>query len=552
MTATRPEWAVNGEGITDEGMRRAQAVINFIELLHVPSGEGQGHPIKLRKWQKQFIYDVYAPLENGKRRVRRAIFSVARKNGKTALIAALVIAHLCGPVAEINGEIYSAATDREQAGQVFKFARQMVEAEPEFGPDGDCPLTVVPSTKTILCKSNGSFYRALSAEAGTKHGLNPSVWIYDELAQARDHELYDVLNTSQGARSEPLGFVISTQSPDPEHPLSKLIDDGLRANSRGIAVHLYAAPEECDDLLDETAWAAANPALADFRKIEDIRALAEEAVRQPSKEAAFRNLYLNQRVDQKTPLIARSEWKACQSQDEDECNPNTGVLRKGEKIYLGLDLSAKVDLTALVAVSAEHGSDRVKAWHWKPKDYLQDHGTRDAFDYPTMAKIGWLDAPPGKIIDFGYVANVISKISQEYEIVGIAYDRHKIDALLKELDNIGIEAYRDEKDKRDGAIRFVDWGQGFIGMGPAVDALEESIIRRRFVHDGNPVLAFCFANAIVQMNSAGDRKLDKAATRFRIDGSVACAMALGLKARDLVDNPPDLDDFVNNMIVATW
>lgn len=548
----RPDWAKRGEGVTQEGLDRAQRVIDFIELLRVPSGEGQGEPIKLREWQRQFIFDVYAPLAGGRRRVRRAILSVARKNGKTALIAALVLAHLCGPVSEINGEIYSAATDREQAGQVFKFARQMVEAEPEFGPMGECPLTVVPSTKTIVCKSNGSFYRALSAEAGTKHGLNPSVWIYDELAQARDHELYDVLNTSQGARNEPLGFVISTQSPDPEHPLSKLIDDGLRANDNRIAVHLYAAPEECDDLLDETAWAAANPALGDFRKTEDIRALAEEATRQVSKEAAFRNLYLNQRVDQTSPLIARSEWKACETPDEAKRKPDTGVLKKGECIYLGLDLSAKVDLTSLVAVSAEPGSERVKAWHWKPKDYLDDHYRRDHFDYPTLAKEGWLEAPPGKVIDYGYVAQRIAEISQEYEIVGIAYDRHKIDSLLVEFDRHGVEAYKDEKNRRDGAIRMVDWGQGFVSMGPAVDALEESVITRRFVHDGNPVLGFCFANAVVIADSAGNRKLDKSATRFRIDGSVACAMACGLKARDLAEAPPPLDDFVNNIISVTW
>lgn len=518
----------------------------------MPSGKGEGHPIRLRDWQKQFIVDVYAPNVDGARRVRRAILSVARKNGKTMLIAALVLAHLVGPEAIRNGEIYSAATDREQAGQVFKFARQLVEAEPEFALNGSLPITIVPSTKTLLCKHNGSFYRALSAEAGTKHGLNPSVWIYDELAQARDHELYDVLNTSQGARDEPLGFVISTQSPDPEHPLSKLIDDGLRANDTGIAVHLYEAPEECEDLLDEEAWAAANPALGDFRKIEDVRALANEAVRQVSKEPAFRNLYLNQRVDQTTPLIVRSEWKACETQVEAERSPETGVLRKGERIYLGLDLSAKVDLTALVAVSAEPGSDRIKAWHWKPKDHLRDHAQRDAFDYVEMHARGWLEAPPGKVIDYGYVANRIAQISQDYEIVGIAYDRHKIDSLLVEFDRAGVEAYKDDKNKRDGAIRMVDWGQGFVSMGPAVDAVEESVITRRFKHDGNPVLAFCFANAVVIADSAGNRKLDKAATRFRIDGAVACAMAQGLKARDLVEAPPPLDDFVNNIISVTW
>jgi len=524
----RPDWAKAGDGVDKAGIRRAQAVIEFIELLMVPSGEGQGEPIKLREWQKQFVRDVYAPNVNGARRVRRAILSVARKNGKTALIAALVLAHLVGPEAIPNGEIYSAATDREQAGQVFKFARQIVDADPELAD----LLTVVPSTKTIACKGNGSFYRALSAEAGTKHGLNPSVWIYDELAQARDTELYDVLNTSQGARNEPLGFVISTQSPDPEHPLSKLIDDGLRANDKRIAVHLYAVPDDVDDIYQESVWRLANPALGDFRKLEDVEALAAEARRQPAKEAPFRNLYLNQRVDQTSPLIARSEWKACQTGE---------TIKQKEKIYLALDLSGKVDLTALVGVSADPEEDRVGAWFWKPKDFLHDHTRRDNFDYVTAASErggAWLETPPGKIIDYEYVARRIADIRNEYDVVGLAYDRWRMDLLLVEFRRIGLEAYIEGQDEPyDGALRLVKWGQGYNDMSPAVEALEASVITRKFKHNGNPVLGFCFANAVVTSDPSGNRKLDKSATRFRIDGAVATAMALGLKARDLSEEP---------------
>src|SRR5262245_65185227 len=122
----------------------------------------------------------------------RAVVSLARKNGKTALIAALVLAHLHGPEQEINGEIYSAANDREQAAQVFKVARQIVEADPELMEK----IRVIPSTKTLSNYSNGSFYRAVSSESGTKHGLNPTLVIYDELAQAKNRNLYDVLDSS--------------------------------------------------------------------------------------------------------------------------------------------------------------------------------------------------------------------------------------------------------------------------------------------------------------------------------------------------------------------
>ena len=254
---------------------------------------GAGEPIRLRPWQVKFLRDVYGPVNPASltRRVRRAVLSIARKNGKTLLAAALVLAHLVGPEAVMNGEIYSAANDREQAAQVFKCAKQIVEAEPELL----ALLKVVPSTKSIVCLHNGSFYRALSSEVGTKHGLNPTFVIFDELAQAKNRELYDVLDTSMGARAEPLFLAISTQSNDPEHILSKLIDDGLSGEDPTTVCHLYAAPEDAD-LMDEAGWRAANPALGDFRDLQDLAVLVAKAKRMPGEEPKVPDLYLNQRV----------------------------------------------------------------------------------------------------------------------------------------------------------------------------------------------------------------------------------------------------------------
>ena len=498
---------------------RSDKVIAFIECLTIPSGEGQGGAFKLRPWQKRFIRDVYDPVgRNARRLVRRAVLSVARKNGKTALIAALALAHLVGPEAIPNGEIYSAATEREQAAIVFKVAKQIVDADPELS----AMLTVVPSTKTIVCPSNGSFYRAISAEAGSKHGFNPSVVIYDELAQAKNRELYDVLDTSMGARAEPLFIVISTQSNDPQHILSQLIDDGLRSDDRSTVTHLYAVPDETEDIFDEKVWAKANPALGDFRSLEDMRTQAARAARMPSFEAKFRNLYLNQRTDAQSPLIARSEWTACRVDT---------TLQQGEPIYLGLDLSSTTDLTALVAVSAQNG-DRIKAWFWKPGGLVKDHEHRDRAPYGQWSKDGWIETPPGRAIDYGFVARAITEIASDYQVRGLAYDRWRIDNLIRELDGIGLASYVDGKDKSPNGLRLVAFGQGFKDMAPAIDALEVSVIERRFAHDGNPVLGFCFSNAIAVSDDAGNRKLSKAKTRFRIDGAVAAAMAIGLKARD--------------------
>ena len=509
---------------------RAKAVIDFIELLTVPSGEGQGGRFKLREWQKRFIRDIYEPHIGGKRAVRRAILSIARKNGKTALIAALVLAHLVGPEAITNGEIFSAANDREQAAQVFKVARQIVDADSELSEI----IRVVPSTKTLVCYSNGSFYRAISAEAGTKHGLNPTFVIFDELAQAKSRDLYDVLDTSMGARSEPLFVVISTQSNDPEHILSKLIDDALHAKDPTICCHLYEVPEEAKDIFDPREWKKANPALGDFRSLADLKAIADKAKRSPAEEPKFRNLYLNQRVAPVSSLISRAEWTACAGEV---------TFEEKEEVYLALDMSAVVDLTALVMGSAGEVT-KVRPFIWKPEDLLDEHSNRDFGSgnkrYNEWHKAGHLLVSPGRTINPEVVALQIVKLCRAYTVLGLAYDRWRIADLLREFDRLGFEAWEDKGGEKQGTgLRLVPWGQGYKDMAPAIDALELDVINRKIVHPSNPVLTWTMANAVATMDPAGNRKLDKDKARFRIDPAVALTMMDGLKSRDAKIKKPE-------------
>jgi phage terminase large subunit-like protein len=471
--------------------------------------------------------------------VRRAILSIARKNGKTALIAALVLAHLVGPEAIQNGEIYSAANDREQAAQVFKVAAQIVRADPELTQ----LLKVVDSTKHISCYRNGSFYKAISAEAGTKHGLNPSFVIFDELAQAKNRELYDVLDTSMGARAEPLFVVISTQSNDPEHILSKLIDDGLSKVDPTIVCHLYEVPEDREDIYDPKCWRMANPALGDFRSLEDLAAIASKAQRMPAEEPKFRNLYLNQRVAPVSSLISRAEWVAC---------AGDAAIGDGEEVYLGLDLSSVNDLTALVMVSAKDGT-RVQPFLWKPAELLHEHSKRDFgagnLRYVEWQEKGHLLSTPGRSIDKETIAKFIAELWGRYRILGMAYDRWRIDDLIKEFDRIDFAAHKDGEKGGQG-LRLIPWGQGFRDMTPAIDALETAIIERKLTHPGNPALTWNIANAVSVMDPAGGRKIDKEKARFRIDGAVALTMAVGLKSRDRKEDEMPLDDFLSNPVRA--
>jgi phage terminase large subunit-like protein len=528
---------------TAKGKARAAKVIAFIEKLIVPSGRGAGKPFVLQKWQRDFIEDIYEPtLPDGRRVVRRAILSMARKNGKTALIAAIALAHLIGPEAIPNGEIYSAANDRDQASIIFKFARQIVEADAELRGK----IEIINSTKTMLVRSLGAIYRAISSEAGTKHGYMPSLVIYDELAQAKNRDLYDVLDTSFGACAEPLFIVLSTQSNDPEHILSQLIDDGQAGVDPTIVCHLFAAREGCD-LDDKRQWKEANPALGVFRDYADLESAIDKAKRMPADEPKVRNLLLNQRISPSAILISRREWMACAGRAE---------FTDGEAVYLALDLSNTLDLSALL-MGSDDDVTRVKAFFWKPAEQLAEQSFRDFgsgnYRYVEWEKAGYLEAPRGRSIDKEAIARRIAELCGRYHVRALAYDRWRMDDILREFDRIGFRAYKAEPEVDDGkpkttmpreGLRLVPWGQGFKDMAPAIDALESAVVERKLMHPNNPCLNWNMANAIAVMDPAGGRKLDKDKSRFRIDGAVALAMLMGLRARHRQRKVVDLETLI--------
>lgn len=463
-----------------------------------------------------------------RRRTRKAILSIARKNGKTALIAALVLVHLIGPEAGVNSEIVSAANDKEQAGQVFLYISQIVSLSPKLSDK----LKVIPSTKRVVYHARGNVYRAISADAHRKHGLNPVVVIYDELAQSRSRELFDTLETAQGAQPEPLFITISTQSNDPQHPLSQMIDDALTGAAPDIVCHLYEVPDDTKDIFDEAVWINANPALGDFRDIVEFRTYAAKAKRLPSFENQFRNLYLNQRVSTLATLFSRSLWEGLRGDAEFE---------DGEDVILALDMATTTDLCALTLLSA-HGS-AMRTFFWKPDDLLEEHGRRDRVDYEGWQRQGYLEPCPGKTISPEYVATKIADLVGQFRVIGLAYDRWRIEYLKKEFDRIGLQASEED----DAVLRLYPWGQGFKDMAPAIDAFEESAINGSFEHDGNPLMSWNVGNAIVTMDPSGNRKLDKAKSRMRIDGAVSGAMAHGLRARLVETDSGSMDDYFNSL-----
>jgi phage terminase large subunit-like protein len=492
-------------------MTRGEKVIAFIErFCRVPEGKLIRQPIKLEDFQRKFILEVY----DNPAVTRQAYLSIARKNGKSAIIACLLLVHLVGPEAVENSQIVSGAMSRDQAALVFKLATKMIG----FSPELKAIISIVPSSKTFIGLPLNVEFRALSAEAATTHGLSPVLIIVDEAGQIKgpQSDFIDALTTSQGAHENPLLICISTQAATDADLLSIWLDDAAKGLDPQTVSHVYTTPKDVD-LSDRASWKLSNPALGIFRSEQDVAQQAEQAKRMPSKENTFRNLTLNQRVSVNSPFISLEVWKA---------NAATPVpFDKNTLVYGGLDLSARTDLTALVLVGKVAGVWQAHTYAWTPEDGLRDRTHKDRTPYDVWVNQGYLRTTPGKTVDYEYVARDIADICSGLNLHSIAFDRWRIDILRKEFSDIGIDTVTPAAEG--GLLPLVEFGQGYMSISPAMDVLEEWLLNSQVAHGMHPVLTMAAANGVVIKDPAGNRKLDKQKATGRIDPLVAMVMAAG-------------------------
>ena len=504
-------------------MTRAGRVIEFVHrYLVVPEGDLIGKPIRLAEWQQRFIRDIY----DNPAGTRRAFLSIARKNGKTGTIACLLLAHIVGPEAKLNTRIISGAMSKEQAAEVYNLAAKIIQLSPELS---DPKITrIVPSGKRIIGVRKNVEYQAVSAEGKTAHGKSPALAILDEVGQVRgpQSDFVDAIITAQGAYDDAMLFAISTQAPNDNDLFSIWLDDAKESKDPRIVSHVYSAPPDCD-LTDESAWKAANPALGKFRSLKDLREQAERAARMPSFEPTFRNLGLNQRVEMVAPFIARGVWTANSEAPDDsafyEC-----------PVYVGLDLSARNDLTAMV-MAAFREKWHVKTIVWTPEKGLRERAKTDRAPYDVWAKEGFIRPIPGASVDYGVLAEQIAEALEDCSVAAVAFDRWRMDLLKAEFEKRGIE------------LPLVPFGQGFVSMAPALDTLETVLLNGEMAHGNNPVLTMCMNNSRVESDAAGNRKLNKKKATGRIDAAVALTMAMGVSSQA---EGADISDFLADPIIV--
>ncbi len=494
----------------------AEKAVRFIEgRCRHTKGEYAGRRFKLTDWQKEgIIRPLFGTVnEHGLRQYRTAFVSRSRKNGKSAEGAAIALYLLCGD-GEQGAEVYSAAADRDQAAIVFNVAAQMVRLDPVLSK----ACRVIDSTKRILYKDR--VYRALSAEAFSKHGFNVHGVVFDELHCQSTRELWDVLTTGTRGRRQPLVYAITTAGYDQNSICFEQYDYAKRVLNGGVVdpsffAYISEVPEDAD-WKDETKWYLANPGLGTREQIErreaflDIEALRTDATKAayiPAYQNTFRQLSLNQWVKQHSRWLDMSAWDACDEPVRDLA---------GRECYAGLDLSSTQDITALVLVfKDEDGTIDIETHFWIPGDNLRARMEKDRVPYDAWIDQGLVNATEGNIIHYGAIQKKLEELSEQYQILDIAFDRWGATKLSTDLTDAG--------------FKMVPFGQGYASMSAPTKELLNMVISKQIRHGGNPVLRWMADSMDVKQDPAGNIKPvkpDRGKSGKRIDGIVALIMAV--------------------------
>jgi phage terminase large subunit-like protein len=489
------------------------AVRFFEENLTHAKGELGGKPFLLEEWQKAYVRKLFGTLRRDKtRQYRTSLLAIPRKNGKSSLCAGIALKLMFD--GEPGAEIYSCAADRDQARLVFEMAKVCVENSPKLRGR----LRVFRNS--IVREDTHTTYKALSAEAFTKHGLNAHGVIFDELHAQPNRELVDVMATSMGARRQPLLVYITTAGYDRRSVCWEIwkYAEAVAAGSikdDSFLPAIYAAPIKAD-WKDEKVWARANPNLGVSVKLDFLRTECQRAVELPAYENTFRQLYLNQWTEQDVRWLRNDQWASG--------NSACPVSLAGRECWAGLDLATTYDTTALVLVfPLDEGRYWVQPHFWIPEENMRDRVRRDKVPYDVWAKQGHLTLTPGNVTDFDQVRSDINEIAKRYAIKQIAIDRWNATQLANQLQGDGLSV--------------VGFGQGYGSISPAAKQLESAVVSGKLLHGGHPVLAWQAGNVAIQRDHNGNIKPSKAKSTERIDGIVALVMALGIHVSQEIKGP---------------
>lgn len=490
---------------------KADRAIKFISNLRHTKGKFYGLKFDLLPWQEKILKDVYGTVRDDNPDIRQyttAYIEVPKKQGKSELAAGIALNQLCND-GEWRAEVYGCAADRMQASIIYDVAVDMVKQSPALMKR----IKLVPSVKRMVYLPTGSIYQVLSAEVATKHGLNVSACIFDELHTQPTRALYDVMTQGSGdARAQPLWVFLTTAGTDRNsicwevHQKALDVIEGRKKDPRFYPV-IYGLKDD-EDWRDEKNWYKANPSLGHTIDIEKVRDAYRRALETSADEMMFRQLRLNQWVKNTVRWMDMEKWDACRADIDDE-------HLMGRPCYAGLDLSSTSDLTAFVLVFTpddDMGAFIIRPYFWLPREQMALRVRRDHVPYDEWAG-KYIEITDGDVVDYVAVKQKIIELCEKYSVREVAVDRWNATMMVQELMDEGVNVVR--------------FGQGFRDMTAPTKEIMRLVLRKQIAHDGHPVLRWNFDNAVIRIDPAGNQKIDKEKSTEKVDGAVATVMALG-------------------------
>lgn len=490
----------------------AEKPMKFFGYLKHSKGEWGGQSFALEPWQQFILWCVFGWKTRNTagqtvRRFKRVHEEVARKNGKSTKLAGIGL-YLLVADGEPGAEVYSAATKKDQARITWAEADKMVKASP------DLKKIVTGFRDSLVYDASGGRFMPLASDEDTLDGLNISGAIIDELHAHKTRKVYDVIDTATGARRQPLLWAITTAGAAveglyaDEHQYARKVLEGAVQDDSLFAI-IYAIDDE-DDWTDEKNWIKANPNLGVSVSLDDLRRKAQRAQEIASAQNDFIRLHLNRKTQQVTAWLQLEKWDVGKE-------PFDEIDLAGRPCFGGLDLSSKLDLSALVWVFPPVPEDA--AWYvlarcFAPKEQALERERKDRVPYTAWERAGYLQLTDGDVIDYDFIRARLLEDSQRFSVQGVGYDPWGATQFAQQLQDAGVPVY--------------EFRQGFGSMSEPSKELERLIVKGALRHGGNPVLRWAASHVSIQSDPAGNIKPSKSSSTERIDPIVALVMALGL------------------------
>jgi phage terminase large subunit-like protein len=483
-----------------------------------------GTPIAPEDWQLFIIQQAWAwkYKSTGRRRIRKVYAQIARKNAKSTTVGAGAINYELIASNTNSPQVFVGANNEQQAKICTNIAGRIMAGSPKLRPyfnSGHLKFySYNEKIHTISFKKKNGSVNTMSKNANTKDGFNPSLGVIDEYHEAKDDKLLNVIESGQGARQEPMLFVITTAGFNKSGPCySKLRDvsikilEGVLEDDSMLAFIYELDPE--DDWKEEKNWIKANPNLGVSVSLEFLRSRFVQAINEGgSKEIDFRTKNLNEWCDAEKVWIPDTVWMDNHHVNIKTKEPEILISDlKGAVCYGGLDCAKSVDLNAFVLIFPEFTEINGKLitplipFFWVPDSKIQQNN--DRVDYKKWEKQGFIIKTEGNIADYNKIEYDILKAIDQYDFRGLDYDHAYAGNVASNLANQGIEC---------APLR-----QGHLSLTGPTNELERMATGLLFEHFNNPVMRWMIGNVALKTDAAGNIKPDKEKSQNKIDGVAA-------------------------------